>query len=174
MAEGVVIRRARADEAAALAGLMERTFCDAFGAANRPEDLATHIARSYSPEIQAAQLADPDHTILLADAAGTLAAYAQLRTGEIPPEVTGPAPLQLWRFYVDQRWHGKGLAQRLMAAARQAARDRGARTLWLGVWEENPRGIAFYHKVGFETVGSFVFHLGDLAQRDLIMAQPLE
>src|SRR5512143_3553420 len=108
---------------------MERTFCDAFGGANRPEDLATHIARSYSAEIQARELADPDLTVLVADAGGTLAGYAQLRTGEVPPEVTGAAPLQLWRFYLDRAWHGQGLAQVLMAAAAREARARGARTL---------------------------------------------
>lgn len=172
--DGVVIRRARAADAAALASLMERTFSDAFGPANRPEDLATHIARSYSPEIQGRELADPDHTILLADAGGVPAGYAQLRTGEAPAEVTGPAPLQLWRFYVDRGWHGKGLAQALMVAARRAARERGARTLWLGVWEENPRGIAFYRKEGFREVGRFLFHVGDDPQRDLIMAHALD
>jgi GNAT superfamily N-acetyltransferase len=168
------IRPARIGDAAALASLMERTFSDAFGPANRPEDLAAHIARSYSPEIQARELADPDCAILLADAGGTLAGYAQLRTGEAPAAVTGPAPRQLWRFYVDRAWHGKGLAQRLMQAAREEARARGARTLWLGVWEENPRGIAFYSKEGFEAVGHFLFHVGDDPQRDLIMAHSLD
>ncbi|HSB55862.1 MAG TPA: GNAT family N-acetyltransferase, partial [Gemmatimonadales bacterium] len=93
---------------------MTRTFSEAFGTANRPEDLATHIARSYSAAIQARELADPDHTVLVADAAGSLAGYAQLRTGEVPAEVTGPAPLQLWRFYLDRAWQGTGLAPILM------------------------------------------------------------
>lgn len=172
--DGVIIRRALPSEAAALATLMARTFSEAFGAANRPHDLATHIARSYSAEIQARELTDPDHTVLVADAGGTLAGYAQLRTGDVPAEVTGPAPLQLWRFYLDRAWHGTGLALILMTAAAHEARARGARTLWLGVWEENPRGIAFYRKVGFREVGRFLFHVGDDPQRDLIMVSDLD
>lgn len=171
--DGVQVRRARPEEAAELAALMARTFVAAFGPANQPQHLATHLARSYAPAIQARELADPDISVLVADDRGTLAGYATLRTGEVPAEVTGPAPLQLWRFYVDQAWHGRGLAQRLMSAVYDEARARGARTLWLGVWEENPRGIAFYRKEGFEAVGRFLFHVGDDPQRDLIMARSL-
>lgn len=173
IADVVQVRRARVADAAHLASLMERTFREAFGPANRPEDLATHVARSYGPAIQARELADPDVTVLVAEVAGALAGYAELKTGEVPPEVTGPVPLQLWRFYVDRPWHGQGVAQALMTAARAAARDRGARTLWLGVWEENPRGIAFYRKMGFRAVGTFLFHVGEDPQRDLIMAHDL-
>ena len=44
-----------------------------------------------------------------------LAAFAQLRpgTGE---GVTGPDPIELWRFYVDHPWHGRGVAAQQLAA----------------------------------------------------------
>ncbi len=60
-----------------------------------------------------------------------------------------------------------------MAAVADAARVSGARTLWLGVWEHNPRAIAFYRKCGFEDVGTQVFVLGADHQRDLVLARPL-
>lgn len=170
----LAIRRARISEAEALARLMERSFRDAFGAANSPEHLAAHVARSYGAEIQRREIADPALTVLVAETGGQLCGYAQLRDAEAPPEVTGPKPIQLWRFYLDQAWLGKGVAQALMASVKQEARAQGAGTLWLGVWEENPRGIAFYRKVGFSEVGRFVFHVGDDPQRDLIMSHSLD
>jgi ribosomal protein S18 acetylase RimI-like enzyme len=171
---GLVIRPARPGEAAELAGLMERTFRDAFGAQNRPEDLAVHVARSYGVEHQARELTDPTVLTLVAEIDGALSGYAQLRDSPTPPEaVTGPRPVQLWRFYLDQAWIGRGVAQPLMKAVKQAARARGGGTLWLGVWEENPRGIAFYHKAGFVVAGRFLFHVGDDAQHDLIMVHQL-
>ena len=54
-----------------------------------------------------------------------------------------------------------------------AARARGAGTLWLGVWERNPRGIAFYVKCGFRDVGSKPFLLGSDWQTDRVMVRPL-
>jgi len=60
-----------------------------------------------------------------------------------------------------------------MIRAEAAARDRGARTMWLGVWEENHRAHAFYRKHGYAVVGEHVFMLGADAQRDLILAKAL-
>ena len=60
----------------------------------------------------------------------------------------------------------RGVAPALMDAALDAARARGAQTLWLGVWERNPRAVAFYAKYGFVRVGEHTFVLGGDAQTD--------
>lgn len=36
----------------------------------------------------------------------------------------------------------------------------GRAVLWLGVWEENERGLSFYAKHGFERVGTLTFPYG--------------
>ena len=167
-----VIRRAVEADAAGLAVLAERTFRAAFEADNTPGDMAAHVSRSYGPSLQATEIADPHRTTLVAEADGALVGYAQLRQGAAPACVTGPSPLELQRFYVDTAWHGRGLAQALMAAALEAADTAGARTVWLGVWERNPRAIAFYRKAGFAQVGAQGFLVGSDLQRDLVMARP--
>lgn len=167
------IRRATAADAAALAELAARTFRDTFVADNRPEDLVLHLATAYGPVQQARELADPTIHTLVADDAGTLVAFAQLRTGHAPTCVTGPAPIELWRFYVAADWHGRGLAHSLMAQVIDAARTAGAATLWLGVWERNPRAIAFYHKAGYVDVGAHVFVVGTDPQTDRILVKSL-
>ncbi len=50
------IRLARPADAAALAELAARTFREAFGADNRPEDLALHLASAYGPVQQARRI----------------------------------------------------------------------------------------------------------------------
>ena len=60
-----------------------------------------------------------------------------------------------------------------MDAAIDAARARGAQTLWLGVWERNPRAVAFYAKYGFARVGEHTFVLGDDWQTDWVFSRPL-
>jgi ribosomal protein S18 acetylase RimI-like enzyme len=60
-----------------------------------------------------------------------------------------------------------------MRAVEQVARDLGGRTLWLGVWERNPRAIAFYTKCGFVDVGAHAFFFGTEEQSDRVMAHPL-
>ncbi len=156
-----------------MADLAATTFRDAFGADNRPEDLALHLARSYGPAQQAAELAHPSIITLLAYDTAELVGFAQLRRVR-PPSCVDPAnAIELWRFYVARAWHGSGVAQELMAAVVQAARDAGGATLWLGVWERNPRAQAFYRKSGFGDVGTQTFLVGTDEQHDRIMAMSL-
>jgi ribosomal protein S18 acetylase RimI-like enzyme len=169
--QSFLIRPGRGEDAPALAVFAERSFRDAFAAQNRTEDLEQYLTRAYGERQQAAELSDPAVTTLVAETEGALAGFAQLRVGVVPACVTGSAPLELWRFYVDRSWHGRGLAQALMSAAVHAARARGADTLWLGVWELNPRAQAFYRKCGFVDVGHQRFQLGNAAQTDLVMAR---
>ena len=169
----VVIRGATSDDAAALAELAARTFRETFAADNRPDDLALHIAQSYTVAQQERELVNPAVATLLAEVDGQLAGYAQLREGPPPDFVTADAPIELWRFYVAQPWHGRGVAQSLMGAVEAEARRRRGRTLWLGVWERNLRAKAFYEKTGFADVGSHIFMLGTDPQTDRILLRSL-
>jgi ribosomal protein S18 acetylase RimI-like enzyme len=81
--------------------------------------------------------------------------------------------VEIARFYVAREWHGRGLAQTLMAAAVAEARRQGGKTLWLTVWAENARAIGFYRKQGFVTAGTSPFRLGTLIQQDYLMTRDL-
>ena len=58
-----------------------------------------------------------------------------------------------------------------MTACLEEAGKRGCDVIWLDVWEENPRAIAFYRKWGFEKAGEQGFQLGDDLQTDWIMSR---
>jgi ribosomal protein S18 acetylase RimI-like enzyme len=167
------IRRAAPGDAAALAELGARTFRDAFEADNTPEDMALYLASNYGPDLQSAELRDDRITTLLAEEESRLAGYSQLRDGPAPDCVSAPRPIELWRFYVERTWQGRGVAQRLMAATIDTAAARGADTVWLSVWERNLRAQAFYRKSGFEDRGEKAFLLGNDRQTDRVMALPL-
>jgi GNAT superfamily N-acetyltransferase len=171
--QSVVVRRGRAEEAGALATFGERVFRDAFAAENRPADLDMYVGMAYGVTQQAAELSDPRITTLIAEVDGRLAGFAQLRPGKTPPCVAGTAPIELWRFYVDRPLQGRGVARVLMDALLEAAHARGAETIWLGVWERNPRAQAFYGKCGFLDVGQQEFRLGSDRQIDRVMSRRL-
>ena len=166
------IRSAGLEDATLLADLAARTFRDAFGPANRPEDLVLHLRTHYTSERMQAELADPGGVTLLAEIAGQLAGYAQLAEQE-PPLALGPGGLMLHRFYLEQLWIGRGIAGPLMDAVRDVARRRGARYLWLTVWQENPRAVAFYRKCGFVEAGTTTFTVGSDPQVDWVMQGPV-
>lgn len=167
------IRQATASDAALVAELGRRTFTDTFAPDNTPEDMAAFLAATFARELQRREIEDPEVAVLVAARDAVPVAYAMLRDGEAPEGVTGPAPIELARFYVDRAWHGQGIAPQLMARVLETAAARGARTLWLGVWERNARAIAFYRKQGFEDVGSHAFVLGGDVQTDRLMQRPV-
>ena len=133
-----------------------------------------YLASSFGPAKQASELADADCITLLMDAGSALAAFAQVRRHPAPPCVTGPKPVEIYRFYVDRPFHGQGVAQQLMQAAHNAAAELDGETIWLSTWERNPRGRAFYAKCGFADVGSADFYVGADRQTDRILAMPVQ
>lgn len=169
------IRLATIADAAPLATFGARTFIDTFGADNRAEDLDVYLRDAFNVPRQTSELADPAFTTWVAeDSNGELAGYAQTCDGPAPDCVSGVRPLELRRIYVDRRWQGHGLAQRLMSVVLDAVRRQGRRTLWLGVWEKNPRAIAFYARHGFVDVGSHTFWVGTDAQIDRLMMRTVD
>ena len=170
----VTIRRGSVTDAAELAAFAARAFRETYSADNKPADLQAHVATAYGLAQQAAELADPSVFTILARLNGELFAYAQVRRSTPPVCVTHTAPIELYRLYVDQRAHGSGLASRLMQVVHQAAREFQGRHIWLGVWEQNSRAIAFYKKVMFVDVGSTFFMVGPDKQIDRVLVADVQ
>ena len=146
-----LVRTATIADASRLTEIGASTFRETFEGENTPDDMASYLSDAFTPDRQAAEISDASGVVLLAerpDAPGAekLVGYAHLVSGLAAPAVKGPEPMELKRLYVTRSWHGKGVAQALMDAALDAARARGAKTLWLGVWERNQRAVAFYSK----------------------------
>ncbi len=160
----LAIRRAIASDAAALAELAARTFADTFAAQNRPEDIEEYLAKTYGEALQRREIEDPSIVTLLVEDGGVLVAFAQLRRSSAKH-----GQVELARLYVHGEHHGRGIAQRLMDASVDVARELGGATLWLGVWEHNARAIRFYEKCGFRDAGSQPFLLGSDLQTDRVM-----
>ena len=118
-------------------------------------------------------VADPARLVLVAELDGRPVGYSILIVGEPDdPEViaavrTRPT-IDLNKFYVHPDHHGAGTAATLMAATIQAARATGARSVWLGVNNENGRANRFYEKHGFAVVGDKHFRLGDRFEDDYV------
>lgn len=173
-----VVRPATIADAARLSELAATTFRETFEGENTLADMARYVAQAFTPDQQAVEIADPAGAVLLAERPHTagdaeLVGYVHLASSPAPAAVHGPASLELKRLYVARAWHGQGVAQALMDAALDAARARRAQTLWLGVWERNPRAVAFYRKCGFTRVGEHTFVLGADVQTDWLFARPI-
>ena len=169
----ITIRCATAGDNTLLAELGERTFYDAFAADNTPENMASYLAASFSPEKQAAELDDPSSIFLIAEVDDVAAGYARLKEGQPAAINIGLRPIELVRIYACKEWIGHGVGAALLKACLNEAEKRDCDTIWISVWEHNTRAQIFYRKWGFVEAGTQIFLLGDDPQNDILMKRPL-
>jgi ribosomal protein S18 acetylase RimI-like enzyme len=170
------IRTALPPDAQALASLGERLWRETYTGLIPEMNLELHLAETFGPAQQGAELADPANATLVIEVDGAFQGYALLRARG--PEVETPAtpflrPLEVARFYVDKALHGTGAAQSLMSGVLSYAATAGHDGVWLQVWEQNPRAIRFYAKAGFTDAGEATFRVGEQVDRDRVLVHTL-
>ena len=170
----ITIRKATVEDAALLADIGARLFEQTFGAQNSAEDMREYLASAFSEEVQREEIADPNRaTVIAFDDAGTAIGFAMTRRGTRSNGLVAEQPVEVQRIYVDRASHGSGIGAALMNSCVEQGRVWNGDVLWLGVWQENPRAIAFYKRQGFEVVGVQEFMVGRDLQHDFVMARPL-
>lgn len=136
-----------------------------------PEDLRAYLTEKYGAAIQRAEIVDPKVRYRLALRGGAIVGYCMMGVLEMP--VDDADGVELHRLYVDESVKGAGVADALMEDCIVWARSRGAKALYLSVWEENLRAQRFYKRHGFEHHGEWQFMVGKTADRDLIWRRAL-
>lgn len=169
----VTLRPLTPQDAPQLAPFARRIFEETFAADNDPADLAAYLERAFGAEIQRAELSEPHVEAMVAELDGAWVGYTMVRHGVAHPLAPGTRPLYLQRFYVDHRWHGRGVAAALMDAVVAIATTHAHDVIWLTTWERNARALRFYAKVGFEDIGGETFLLGTDFQDDRVLAKRL-
>ena len=173
-----VIRRAGAGDAEVLADVAAATFPLACPPDALPEAIADFIAQHLTESSFAGYLADPARALFLAEVGGRAAGYTMVVFGDptdpdVSAVVTRRPTAELSKVYVRADQHGAGLAQALVAASIDAAREGGAQSVWLGVNQQNVRANRFYERQGFARVGTKKFLVGQRYEDDFVRALEL-
>lgn len=170
------IRQCEGADAEPLSVLATRLFRQAYGATHPESELNSYLAHVFAPKRVAEELANRGTCVWVAeDGSKDAIGYVWLQDDLPPPAAKLAAfrPLHLRRIFVDEAWHGLGVAQALLAVCVADAEGRNADALWLAVWQEAARPIAFYRKAGFDVVGTTTFTFGNHVDADFIMARPV-
>ncbi|MGA2548872.1 MAG: GNAT family N-acetyltransferase [Burkholderiaceae bacterium] len=169
---GVTTRRARADDADAIADvhveswrssyahLLSQAYLDSLSKAQRAKSWRAALEQG-APEIWLG----PDR--------GTVTGWIAFDRDREPG--AGSSDGEIWALYVAAGSWGSGLGTALCerACARLAARGFKKVTLW--VFEDNPRARGFYQKRGFVLVADSArsFELGGVGLREVCYAKAL-
>lgn len=165
----MTFRDARASDAADLARIGRETFAETFGHLYPPADLKSYLDETYSLEAMNEDLANPDVEVRVAFTGKRITAYCKIGPTKLPIDTGSEPSLELHRVYVYEARQGIGVGRILLTWAIERARQRGAKNLFLGVWEGNERAISVYETRGFQKVGSYIFHVGESRDNEHIM-----
>lgn len=161
--------RAGLGDIAALQNIGRKTFFETFAAGNTEENMNKYLEEGFSIDKLTAELNDSNAEIYLAELDNEIIGYLKLNFGKSQTELKDDKALEIERIYVSKQYHGKKVGQILYDKAIKVANEKNAHYVWLGVWEENPRAIAFYKKNGFIEFDKHIFILGDSKQTDIMM-----
>jgi len=163
----IAYRSCGSEDAQAIDTLFRKSFSDTFAHLYRPEDLEAFLGK-FTLEAWKKELADERFAFLVAEAEGVPVGFVKLGPPELPVERRGPA-VEIRQFYLLHECRGTGIAHALMEWAKEEARGRGAREMFLTVYTDNHRARRFYQRCGFEEVGLYTFMVGEQADQDVIM-----
>lgn len=172
--EKPIIQIAEPSDARSLAKLAEKTFRDSFGKLNKKKNFETYVAHSFTEDQIRLELVDGASTFFIARLNDKWVGYAKLYQS-IPPDCVKQIPsIELARLYSVQEYLGSGIGPELMKTCLSHARKNDFKSIWLGSWEKNNRGNAFYTKMQFEMIGRKTFALGTEIQEDYIFAKSIK
>ena len=164
----MIIRRATAEDAAALAELGATTFIESFGQLYVPSDLQAFLEESHSVEAYEKALANRDYALWIAIRDGRAIGYAQAGPCGLPHADAKPGDGELKRLYLLKSEQNGGVGRALFDQALAWLERDGTRTLWISVWSENLGAQRFYGRYGFEYAGEYAFIVGEQRDREFM------
>ncbi|TQV71478.1 GNAT family N-acetyltransferase [Aliikangiella marina] len=169
MREQVEIREVADNESDCLLEIARTTFVEAFAAQNTAEDMQQYLSEKLCLMQIQKELSNKNSRFFFAMYDNSVIGYLKVNFASAQTDSFDFASLEVERIYLLNDYHGTGAAKLLFKQAIGLARQNALPVIWLGVWDQNPRAIRFYEKLGFEVFGSHEFLLGSAKQNDLLM-----
>ena len=157
------------DQVTALQELGRQAFTETFAPYNTQEDLQDYLNEGFNELKLLRELNNPDSAFFFAVAEGKNVGYLKINTGLAQTELKVADSLEIERIYVLREFFHLKAGQVLLDKAKKIALEKGMKRIWLGVWEENFRALAFYRKNGFVEFDKHIFRMGKDEQTDLMM-----
>lgn len=142
-----VIDRARPDDVPALHGLIERAYRGDSARAGWTHEADLLGGQRTDLDALSAMLMDPEQQLLVARSGAALVGCVALRR-------VAADRCYLGLLTVEPTWQASGLGRRLLDAAEDAARDRGAACVEMTVIARRTELVAWYERRGYGLTGA--------------------
>ena len=150
------------------------TFFETFAESNTEADMQQYLTVQFSLDKLSIELSENNSRFFIAWDGESAIGYLKVNAGDAQTELKEDHSLEIERIYVLTAYQGKKVGQLLYEQALEVASGLRKSSVWLGVWEKNPRAIRFYEKNGFVAFGSHIFKMGEDEQTDIMMRKSLD
>ncbi|WEK71177.1 MAG: GNAT family N-acetyltransferase [Candidatus Chryseobacterium colombiense] len=170
----IVIKKVNLNDLEQLQEIGRKTFSETFSSSNTEGNMKKYLEEGFSIEKLTNELDNENSRFYFALSETKVIGYLKVNFGASQTELKDKNALEIERIYVLKEFHGKNAGQILYEKAVDVARRIHSDYVWLGVWEENHRAIAFYQKNGFVAFDKHIFKLGEDEQTDIMMKLKLK
>jgi ribosomal protein S18 acetylase RimI-like enzyme len=153
--------------------IARETFFETFASSNSDADMQNYLAQSFSDKKVKVELSNEESMFYMALADDVPIGYLKINVGQAQTELQDSQALEIERIYVKAAFHGQRVGQLLFEKALEIAQETNKKSIWLGVWEKNPKAIRFYEKNGFVVFDKHIFRMGEDEQTDVMMRKML-
>ncbi|UYZ82774.1 GNAT family N-acetyltransferase [Entomomonas sp. E2T0] len=169
----MLIKKCNVEDINALQTVAQQTFYETFAAVNTEQDIQDYLTNVLSQTALKQQLNNPHSSFYLLQMNNQIAGYLKLNIETAQTEDDDPTAMEIERIYLLQAFQGQNLGQILLNKAIELAKEQQKSYIWLGVWKDNSKALAFYKKNDFYKTGEHSFLLGDDNQTDYILRKDL-
>jgi diamine N-acetyltransferase len=168
------------DDIRALVELARTTFTETFQLAEpmyREDDFNTYMTERMTLSPWLEELADPTNRFYTVSVEGQLAGYLKWTVPHFKyfaQPVPYQCPVLLERCYFLKAFQGQGIAATAVTfALGQAKHADKADYAYLTVWENNLKAQHFYQNLGFRTIGTYLYPVGNQLDKEFLYGKLL-
>ncbi|MBI2721492.1 MAG: GNAT family N-acetyltransferase [Bacteroidetes bacterium] len=150
----------------ALKDICVQTFSETYRHLNTEANFNKYIQTNFNKEKLLNEINDENSLIYFIKEKDNNIGYLKLNINEAQSENFGNNAMEIERVYTLKEHFGKNAGKRMIEFTIEKGKELKKEFVWLGVWENNARAIAFYEKHGFTKFDTHVFNLGNDEQVD--------
>ena len=154
--------------------MSKTTFAEAFEKDNNPEDFKAYLQEAFHPRKLAKELSNIYTHFYFVNSSSKRVAYMKLNVASAQTDVHHPRAMEIERIYVAREYQGKQIGAWMLNEIKSIAKKFHKEFIWLGVWEHNPKAIAFYKRHGFVKFGEHPYYIGKDKQTDWLLRLDLK
>lgn len=171
--ETLKIIPASENELNALREICIQTFSETYRHLNTEANFKKYIQTNFSNKQLLKELQDKNSFIYFIKEKNTTIGYLKLNINEAQSENQGSNAIEIERIYTLKEHFGKNAGKMMIAFTIEKGKELKKEFMWLGVWENNTRAIAFYEKHGFIKFDTHIFLFGNDEQTDYLYKRKL-